>query len=142
MDREKIKAILNELIGGQIGAMVATDDSPLRKAIDGAIADAVTELQETLAATPTLGQSHGTMADQMIREMLPMSRSMGGNMIATPQGSILDLSRKHAPWVRCSEEVAAWAKDFSQLLATKGREVGKTLQESTDPQGGYELAFA
>jgi len=137
MDREKIKTILNELIGGQLGAMVAADDSPLRKVIDSAIANAVSELQETLATTPTLGQPSGTTSDQMVREMLPMSRSMGGQMIATPQGSILDLSRKHAPWIRCSEEVAAWARDFSQLLASKGTKVGKTLQESTDPQGGY-----
>jgi HK97 family phage major capsid protein len=74
---------------------------------------------------------------------------VGGNYIAlpngwlkTPQGSTVNPtpSAKGAGgdyWKELSTEMNDWAEDFMKLLKSNGRNVGKTLEESTSTAGGF-----
>ncbi len=53
----------------------------------------------------------------------------------TPQGSIIDLSNRQAPFVKLSPEMAEFAEGVKQLLL--GKSVSRTLVEGSDPSGGY-----
>ena len=58
-----------------------------------------------------------------------------GGVMSTQKGSIINLNNAANPWIQCSDEVAAWAKDFATYL--KNGMVSKLLSESVDPDGGY-----
>jgi HK97 family phage major capsid protein len=61
--------------------------------------------------------------------------TLNGGIMTTKQGSVINLNNKSTPWVQCSEEMTAWAKDFAAYLKTGM--VSKFLSESVDDEGGY-----
>jgi HK97 family phage major capsid protein len=137
MDKDKLKKVLQELLKDQIKHMVSDDDSDLTKMVNDAVQGGIEELQNTLTADPQIGKPAGNVSDSLVLSALQNTRSMGGNMIMTPQGSILDMGRKSTPWVKLSEEVEGWATAFAAYLKSKGKVVSKLLQESDDTAGGY-----
>lgn len=139
MDKDKLKEVLQEILQDQLKHMVSDDGSDLTKMVNAAVQSAVGELQGTLTADPVIGNSAGNMAESLVLGAIPNSRIMGGNLVMTPQGSILDMGKK-TPWVKLSEEVETWANAFAEYLRSKGKVVSKDLRESDDTAGGYELA--
>lgn len=138
MDKDKLKAILTEVVEDQLSKKVRQEDSEFSTAIQDAVQKSVTKLQESLVGNP-IPDNEINKSDQIIRDVLPYHKMLGENMLVTHQGSVLDLSRKHTPWVKCSKEVEDWASEFCVYLNTRGKVVGKVLQETEDPSGGYEL---
>jgi HK97 family phage major capsid protein len=138
MDKDKLKKLLQELMRDQFSLMAQDDDSVLTKTVNAAVKTAMEELQNTLSGDATLGEKQGTSSDALVMSALHGASIFGnGNMVTTPKGSILDLSRKNAPWVKCSEEVAVWAREMGAYLNSGGKKIGKTLQEADDTLGGY-----
>lgn len=138
MDKDKLKKLLQELLHDQISVMVSEEDSDLAKLVNAAVKTAVEELQNTLSGDATLGQRQGTHSDALVLSALQGAQIIGsGNLVTTPKGSILDLSRKNAPWVKCSQEVEDWAREMGIYLNSGGKKVGKLLQEADDTAGGY-----
>lgn len=137
MDKAKLKEALQEIMQDQISKMVTGDDSDVAKMINAAVQSSVAELQETLIAEPGVGRASGQASESLVLGAIPNSRMMGGNMVVTPKGSILDLGRKHTPWVKLSEEMEQWATAFAEYLKSKGKVISKVLQESDDTAGGY-----
>jgi len=137
MDKAKLREVLQELVQDSFKHMVSEDDSDLARMVNDAVQTSVEELQNTLAAEPVIGQVEGNVSDSLVLSALQGARSMGGNMVVTPQGSILDMGNKSTPWVKCSEEVEQWALAFATYLKTKGKVIGKVLQEADDTAGGY-----
>jgi hypothetical protein len=135
LDKAKLKEVLQELVQDQL----IGDDSPIGKMVKDAVQGSIEELQSTLTATPQVGLPSGNVSDSLVLDALQNARSMGGNMVMTPQGSILDMGRKSTPWVKLSEEMEGWATAFAAYLKSKGKVVSKLLQESDDTAGGYEL---
>ena len=140
MDKDKLREVLQELLQDQIKDMVGGEDSDLTKTINAAVQSSIEELQSTLTAEPQVGRAEGNVSDSLVLGALQNSRLMGGDMVMTPQGSILDMGKRQTPWVKLSEEVEEWAKAFATYLKTKGKVVGKVLEESDDTAGGYKLA--
>ncbi len=139
MDKDKLKEVLHELLQDGITQMAGDDDSDLAKMVNTAVQSGIEGLQNTLAAEPVLGQVEGNVSDSLVLSALQGARSMGGNMVVTPQGSVLDMGNKSTPWVKLSPEVEQWAQAFAEYLKTKGKVVSKLLQEADDTAGGYEL---
>jgi HK97 family phage major capsid protein len=137
MDKAKLREALQEIMQDQIQKMVTGDESDVAKMINDAVQKSVAELQDTLISEPQIGQAAGQASDSLVLSALPQSRIMGGNMMVTPQGSVLDLGRKSAPWVKLSQEVEEWVTAFANYLKSKGTVVSKVLQESDDTAGGY-----
>ncbi len=137
MDKDKLRSVLQDLLQDGLKDMITGDDSEVSKMINKAVRESVEELQETLVGEPQIGQAQGQGSESLVLGALQNARMMGGNMVVTPQGSILDLGRKHTPWVKLSDEVEQWAVAFAQYLKTRGAVVGKVLQESDDTAGGY-----
>ncbi len=140
MDKDKLKEVLQELLQDSIQHMAGDDGSDLAKMVNTAVKSSIEELQSTLTAAPQVGNAGGNVSDSLVLGVLPNSRSMGGDMIMTPQGSVLDLGRKSTPWVKLSDEMEGWAIAFADYLKSKGKIISKLLQESDDTAGGYELA--
>ena len=140
MDKDKLKEVLQEILQDQISHMASDDDSDLTKMVNAAVKSSIEELQSTLTAAPEVGLASGNVSDSLVLGALQNARSMGGDMVMTPQGSILDMGRKSTPWVKLSEEMEGWATAFAAYLKSKGKVVSKLLQESDDTAGGYELA--
>lgn len=136
MDKEKLRKLLSELLEDQVKAMMISADFSTR--INEAVQKSVTELQSKLAGNPLAGISQGHQSDTLVQAAIPQG-FMNGNIMVTPQGSWLDLSRKNMPWVRVSKEVADWAKDFIAYVNSKGKIVGKTLSEADSTKGGYTV---
>jgi hypothetical protein len=139
MDKAKLKEVLQELLQDQIQHMVSDESSDLTKTVNSAVKSAIDELQNSLVSEPALGKAEGNSSEGLVLNALQDARLMGANMVMTHQGSILDMGRRHTPWVKCSEEVEEWAKAFATYLKSKGKIVGKVLEESDDTAGGYEL---
>ena len=139
MEKTKLKEVLQEMLRDSIQHMVGDEDSDLTKVVNAAVQSSIEELQNTLTAAPEVGRPEGNVSDSLVLGALQGARSMGGNMVVTPQGSILDMGNKSTPWVKCSEEVEQWALAFATYLKTKGKVIGKVLQEADDTAGGYEL---
>ena len=137
MDKDKLKEVLQELLQDSIQHMAGDDGSDLAKMVNTAVKSSIEELQSTLTAAPQVGNAGGNVSDSLVLGVLPNSRSMGGDMIMTPQGSVLDLGRKSTPWVKLSEEMEGWAIAFAEYLKSKGKVISKLLQESDDTAGGY-----
>jgi hypothetical protein len=143
MDRDKLKKILNELLHDEIKHMIGDDDSDFKQHINQAVQAAIEELQNTLSGDPVLGQRHGTQSDALVFSSIQGAHIIGGNgnLVSTPKGSILDLSRKNAPWVKCSQEVEEWARAMGAYLNSGGKKISKLLEEADDTAGGYELVM-
>jgi HK97 family phage major capsid protein len=140
MDKDKLKNLLQELLHDQFKLQAEDDESGLNKMVNAAVKAAMEELQTSLVGDATLGEKQGTQSDALIMSALHGASIIGGgNMITTPGGSILDLSKKNAPWVKCSEEVEIWAREMGAYLNSGGKKVGKTLQEADDTLGGYTV---
>jgi len=139
MDKEKLKEVLRELLNDEIKHLVGDDSSDISKMVNSAVKAAMEELQNSLAGDVTLGEKTGTSSDGIVLSAIQGAQFLGGsrNMITTPKGSILDMSRKNAPWIRCSQEVADWAREMGAYLNSGGKKVGKLLQEADDTLGGY-----
>ncbi len=138
-DKAKLKEVLQELLGDGITKMGEDDDSPLSKMVNAAVQDAVEGLQESLIAEPRIGEPAGSVSDSLVLSALQGARSMGGDFVMTPQGSILDMGNRSTPWVKLSKEVEEWVTAFATYLKSGGREISKLLQEADDTAGGYEL---
>lgn len=136
MDKEKLRTMLTELLQDQVKAMMISSDFSTR--INEAVQKSVGELQQKLAGDPLAGISSGHQSDSLVHNSISHSY-LSGNVMVTPQGSWLDLSRKHMPWIKVSKEVQDWAKDFITYVNSKGKVIGKTLTEADSTQGGLEL---
>lgn len=143
MDKEKLQKILRELLQDEIRHLVTDEGSDISQLVNTAVKAAMENLQNTLSGDPTLGEKTGTVSDSLVFSNIQGAQFLGGskNMLVTPKGSILDLSRKNAPWVKCSKELADWAIEMGQYLNSGGKRIGKLLQEADDTLGGLELVM-
>jgi HK97 family phage major capsid protein len=140
MDKEKLKKVLRELLHDEVKNLVGDDDSDFAKMINSAVQAAMEGLQNTLSGDVTLGDRQGTVSDGLVLSALHGAHFIGGsNLVTTPKGSILDMSRKNAPWVKCSQEVEDWARAMGAYLNSGGKKVDKLLQEADDTLGGYTV---
>ena len=137
MDKDKLKEVLQEILQDQIKHMVGDDGSDLTKMVNDAVQSSIEDLQSTLTAEPQIGQPAGNVSDSLVLSALQGARSMGGDMVMTPQGSILNMGNRSTPWVKLSQEMEEWATAFADYLKSKGSVVSKLLQESDDTAGGY-----
>jgi len=67
--------------------------------------------------------------------MLNPTLQINGGIMSTAKGSVINLNNRSNPWIQCSDEMTAWAKDFAAYLKTGI--VSKFLSEAIDDEGGY-----
>lgn len=65
------------------------------------------------------------------------STVFGDGMILTDKGSIIDRKNPRQTWRQLSEPMTKFAEAFREYIKSKGQTVPKTLEEGSDPSGGY-----
>ena len=116
---DEFKAFLKECMKEEMETGTISD--VVRKAV----ADALDNLQKTTTPVQLGGRDFEGIVGYERR----------GTQLYFADGSIIDTENKKAPWVRVGETTKTWMSEFMEYL-NKGV-VGKTLQESSDPEGGY-----
>ena len=138
MDKEKMEQMLSDILEKQL--KVAMGGTEFTEMINTEIKTALEGMQGKLTGDPQIGGSLKRTSMELVRSALPYHR-VDGNMLVTRQGSILDMNKKSAPWVQLSPEVEGWFKEFAGYTKAGGLDgaarIGKLLQESSDPSGGY-----
>jgi HK97 family phage major capsid protein len=117
---------LVKLLQDEMNSHFAGDD--FSKMISDTIGKMVKDLQNNVH-----NPFAGITGKQMISN-LPFVK-MDGDYMTTKQGSVINMKNKQNPWIHCSDEVTAWAKDFASYLKTG--QVSKLLAEGVDSDGGY-----
>jgi len=135
MDKEKLMKQLQEINEEIVKRYIGSDE--FTNMINKRIQTFMETLQKQLQGDSTAGAIADAQPSSLpfVQATLPYA-NVRGNLIVTRQGSVLDITKK-TPWVQVSKEVQDWASDFLQYVQSRGRVVGKTLQESEDPSGGY-----
>ena len=134
MDKEKLQKLLKELLNDQVRAMATEGD--FSELINNKVQEAMVTLQEQLAGNPHAGATESRESDVLAQAAITNSQ-LNGNILVTPSGTWLDLTRKKTPFMRLSKQLEDWAHDFATYIRSDRRIIGKTLQEMEDPDGGY-----
>jgi len=135
MDKEKLQKLLKELLNDQVRAMAT--EGEFSELINTRVQEAISTLQGQLAGNPQAGVTEGHQSDALVQAAISNSQIIGGNVLVTPSGTWLDLNRKNAPFMKLSKKLEEWVMDFAAFVNSRGRIVGKVLQEMEDPDGGY-----
>ena len=123
LNKEELIALLNSQVKDYMEGDEFSD------VVKGTVQKMIDDLQNDVEHPFTPQQS------KSIIENANGTFKIDGGVITTTKGSVINLNNAGNPWMQCSEEVTAWAKDFAQYL--KGGMVSKLLSESVDPDGGY-----
>ena len=111
----------------------------LKKMINDQIKKVVEDMK--IAGPVDDGVIKTVVADELKQTLEGMNMGadiVGGNIIRTAAGSIMNVATPNKPWIKLSPEVEKFVEGFKALVKREPKTViAKLLQENADPQGGY-----
>lgn len=111
----------------------------LTKLIQETVKEMRTAQPDSIIVDVPHGKKHEFDIEAALHDIGMATTPLAGGYTITEKGSIINTMNPMRPWVKLSKEMEEWVLAFKDFVNTRGERVGKVLQESSDPQGGYTV---